>query len=117
MHDPSDGRSGGVLEVAGDGQGGRHRGRVGPGGVAGVVEEGRVLSSCLLMRKGRTGVPQLVIRADDLTGIHQVGWGERWRSPPTSPTTWPWSGRPLQGRVTGVGGGRTARVWAACRRR
>ena len=40
VHDPSDGRSGGVLEVAGDGQGGRHRGRVGPGGVAGVVEEG-----------------------------------------------------------------------------
>ena len=68
VHDPSDGRSGGVLVHflcvggaggvgggGGAGRGGLPRGRVGPGGVAGVVEEGRVLSSCLLMRKGRTG--------------------------------------------------------------
>lgn len=47
-------------------------------------------------------MPQLVIRTDDLTGIHQVGWDEWWRSPPALPATWPWPGRPLQGCVTGV---------------
>ena len=26
-------------------------------------------------------MPQLVMRADNLAGIHQVGWDERWRCP------------------------------------
>ena len=33
---------------------------------------GRALRSCLLIRKDCPGVPQLVIRGDDLTGVHQA---------------------------------------------
>ena len=37
--DAFDADPGGVLEVAGYGQGGHHHGQVGPGGVSGVVED------------------------------------------------------------------------------
>ena len=37
--DAFDADPGGVLEVAGYGQGGHHHGQVGPGGVTGVVED------------------------------------------------------------------------------
>ena len=72
---------GGLLEVAGYGQGGHHHGQVSLDGVSGVVEDGRALRSCLLIRKDCPGVPQLVIRGDDLTSVHQVRGDERWRSP------------------------------------
>lgn len=39
-HDPGDADSGGLLEVAGYGQGSHHRCQVGPGSFAGVVEDG-----------------------------------------------------------------------------
>ena len=39
-YDPGDAHSGGVLEVAGYGQGGHDHGQVGTGGVSGVVEDG-----------------------------------------------------------------------------
>ena len=42
---------------------------------------GRALRSCLLIGEGLLDVPQLVIRGDDLTGIHQMRGDERWRSP------------------------------------
>ena len=38
--DAFDADTGGVLEVAGYGQGGHDHGQVGPGGVSGVVEDG-----------------------------------------------------------------------------
>ena len=39
-YDPGDAHPGGVLEVAGYGQGGHHHRQVSPGGIAGVVEDG-----------------------------------------------------------------------------
>ena len=33
---------------------------------------GRALRSCLLIGEGLLDVPQLVVRGDDLTGVHQV---------------------------------------------
>lgn len=42
---------------------------------------GRALRSCLLIGEGLLYVPQLVIRGDHLTGIHQMCGNERWHTP------------------------------------
>ncbi len=77
MHDPGDADTGGLLEVAGYGQGGHHYGQVGPGGVMGVVED-RSGSQVVLAHPERgLDVPQLVVGGDDLTGAHQAGRDER----------------------------------------
>ena len=70
--DAFDADPGGVLEVAGYGQGGHHHGQVSLDGVTGVVED-RAGSQVVLAHPERLlDVPQLVIRGDDLTGIHQM---------------------------------------------
>ena len=79
--DALDADPGGVLEVAGYGQGGHHHGQVSLDGVTGVVED-RAGSQVVLAHPERgLDVPQLVIRGDDLTSVHQVRGDERWRSP------------------------------------
>ena len=63
---------GGLLEVPGDGQGGHDHGQVRLDGIAGVVEDGAGPQVVLAHPKGLLDMPQLVIRGDDLTGIHQM---------------------------------------------
>ena len=78
--DAFDADPGGLLEVAGDGQGGHDHGQVGLDGIALVVEHGPGWQVVLAHPEGgtgRAGVPQLVIRGDHLTGVHQVGGDER----------------------------------------
>ena len=75
--DAFDADPGGLLEVAGDGQGGHDHGQVGPGGDMGVVED-RAGSQVVLAHPERgLDVPQLVVGGDDLTGAHQAGRDER----------------------------------------
>ena len=62
----------GLLEVPGDGQGGHDHGQVRLDGIAGVVEDGAGSQVVLAHPEGLLDVPQLVIRGDDLTGIHQM---------------------------------------------
>ena len=71
--DAFDADPGGVLEVAGDGQGGHDHGQVGLDGVMGVVEDRSGPQVVLAHPEGLLDVPQLVIRRDDLTGAHQAG--------------------------------------------
>ena len=74
--DPSD-----LLKIAGDGQGGHDHGQVRLDGVMGVVEDGAGSQVVLTHPERGLDVPQLVIRGDDLTSVHQVRGDERWRSP------------------------------------
>ena len=62
----------GVLEMPGDGQGGHHHGQVRLDGIALVVEDGAGWQVVLTHPEGLLDVPQLVIRGDDLTGVHQT---------------------------------------------
>ena len=68
---------GGLLEVSGDGQGGHHHGQVGLNSIALVVEHGSGSQVVLAHPEGLLDVPQLVIRGDHLTGIHQACRNER----------------------------------------
>ena len=68
---------GGLLEVPGDGQGGHDHGQVRLDGIAGVVEDGAGSQVVLTHPERLLDVPQLVIRGDDLTGIHQMRGNER----------------------------------------
>ena len=70
--DAFDADPGGVLEVAGYGQGGHDHGQVRLDGIAGVVEHGADSQVVLAHPEGLLDVPQLVIRGDHLTGIHQM---------------------------------------------
>ena len=74
--DPSD-----VLKIAGNGQGGHDHGQVRLDSIVGVVEHGAGSQVVLAHPEGLLDVPQLVIRGDHLTGAHQAGRNERWRSP------------------------------------
>ena len=75
--DAFDADPGGVLEVAGYGQGGHHHGQVSLDGVSGVVEDGAGWQVVLAHPEGLLDVPQLVVGGDDLTGIHQMRGDER----------------------------------------
>ena len=70
--DAFDADPGGVLEVAGYGQGSHHHGQVSLDGLSGVVEDGTGSQVVLTHPERGLDVPQLVIRGDDLTGIHQA---------------------------------------------
>ena len=72
-YDPGDAHPGGVLEVAGYGQGGHHHRQVSPGGIAGVVEDGAGSRVVLAHTERLLHVPQLVVGGDDLGGVHQAG--------------------------------------------
>ena len=72
-YDPGDAHPGGVLEVAGYGQGGHHHRQVSPGGIAGVVEDGAGSQVVLAHTERLLHVPQLVVGGDDLGGVHQAG--------------------------------------------
>ena len=75
--DVSDAHPGGVLGVAGHGQGGHDHGQVGLDGVAGVVEDRAGSQVVLAHPEGRLDVPQLVVGGDHLGGVHQTGRDER----------------------------------------
>ena len=70
--DAFDADPGGLLEVAGYGQGGHDHGQVGLDGVSGVVEDGAGPQVVLAHPERLLDVPQLVIRGDDLTSVHQM---------------------------------------------
>ena len=106
--DAFDADPGGVLEVAGYGQGGHHHGQVSPGGLTGVVEDRAARRSCLLIRKDGPGVPQLVIRGDNLTGIHQTGRAVRDVALETHQRPGPGDGGLIQSGVTSVDGDKTS---------
>ena len=69
---------------------------------------GRALRSCLLIRKDCPGVPQLVIRGDDLTSIHQMRGNVGDVALETHQGPGPGDGRLIQGGVTGVDGDKTS---------
>ena len=75
--DAFDADPGGLLDVAGYGQGGHHHGQVSPGGLTLVVEDGTGSQVVLAHPEGLLHVPQLVIRGDDLGGVHQSCGDER----------------------------------------
>ena len=70
--DAFDADPGGVLEVAGYGQGGHDHGQVSLDGVSGVVEDRSGSQVVLAHPKGLLDVPQLVVGGDDLTSVHQA---------------------------------------------
>ena len=70
--DAFDADPGGLLEVAGYGQGGHDHGQVGLDGVSGVVEDGAGWQVVLAHPEGLLDVPQLVVGGDDLTGVYQA---------------------------------------------
>ena len=74
--DPSD-----LLKIAGDGQGGHDHGQVRLNSIAGVVEDRPGSQVVLAHPEGLLHVPQLVIRGDHLTSIHQACKNERWHTP------------------------------------
>ena len=59
-------------KVAGYGQGGHHHSQVSLDGIALVVEDRAGPQVVLAHPKGLLDVPQLVIREDDLTSVHQM---------------------------------------------
>ena len=70
--DAFDADPGGLLEVAGYGQGGHDHGQVGLDGVTGVVEDGAGPQVVLAHPERLLDVPQLVVGGDDLTSVHQM---------------------------------------------
>ena len=94
----------GVLEMPGDGQGGHHHGQVRLDGIALVVEDGAGWQVVLTHPEGLLDVPQLVIRGDDLTGVHQMRGDVGDVALEPHQGTGPGDGRLVQGGVTGVGG-------------
>ena len=71
--DAFDADPGGLLKIAGDGQGGHDHGQVRLDGIAGVVEDRPGSQVVLAHPEGLLDVPQLVVGGDDLTGAHQAG--------------------------------------------
>jgi len=68
---------------------------------------GRARRSCLLICEGLLDVPQLVIRGDNLGGVHQTGRDVRDVALETHQGTGPGDGGLIQGRVTSVDGDKT----------
>ena len=75
--DAFDADPGGVLEIAGYGQGGHDHGQMSLDGIALVVEDGAGPQVVLTHPKGLLDVPQFVLGGDDLGGVHQVRGDER----------------------------------------
>lgn len=106
MHDPGNGRSGGLLELAGDGQGGHHRGWVGPGGVAGVVEDWSGWQ-VVLAHAQRTDRVCCSLWWKETTSAASTKWDgmNGGVALETDQGTDPGDGGLVQGGVTSVGGG------------
>ena len=112
-----DAHPGGLLQVAGDGQGGHHDGQVGLDRVAGAVED-RAGSQVVLGHAERLlHVPQLVVGGDHLVGPHDAGGDVAHVALQARHAPGAGQCGLVDHLVAPVGGGRTGSPWGASGRR